>query len=155
MLRKEKKCTPLDCWAVPFLVSRCPWFRNRPWFQNHFFGFRIILGRFWFQNHPVLVAESSLVSESFLSRNMFSPKKHRYISTCSVLMMLIGHLVLSRYWPWWCSALSRWVFPASFGTSAVLEHAQLVMWNDQLNLNNSNDLTLPPDCRWPVREKWA
>ena len=63
MLRKEKKCTPLDCWAVPFLVSRCPWFRNHPWFQNHFFGFRISLGcriigfgfritRFWLQNHP-------------------------------------------------------------------------------------------------------
>ena len=70
MLRKEKKCTPLDCWAVPFLVSRCPWFRNHPWFQNHFFWFQnhswLQNHRFWFQNHPVLVAESSLVSESFL-----------------------------------------------------------------------------------------
>ena len=70
MLRKEKKCTPLDCWAVPFLVSRCPWFRNHPWFQNHFFGFRIILGcriigfgfriiRFWLQNHPWFQNHSS------------------------------------------------------------------------------------------------
>ena len=45
------------------LVSRCLWFRNHPWFQNHFFGFRINLGCriigfgfriiwFWLQNHP-------------------------------------------------------------------------------------------------------
>ena len=45
---KKKKCTPLHCWTMPFLVSRCPWFRNHPWFQNHFF----------------LVSESFLVAES-------------------------------------------------------------------------------------------
>ena len=51
------------------LVSSCPWFRNHPWFQNHLFWFQnhswFRNHRFWFQNQPFLVAESSLVSESF------------------------------------------------------------------------------------------
>ena len=55
MLRKEKKCTPLDCWAVPFLVSRCPWFRNHPWFQNRF----LVSESFLVAESSVLVSESS------------------------------------------------------------------------------------------------
>ena len=67
-----------DCCAVPFLVSRGPWFRNHPWFQNHRFWFQnhpwFQNHRFWFQNHPVLVAESSLVSESFRNHPQLSPR---------------------------------------------------------------------------------
>ena len=118
MLRKEKKCTPLDCWAVPFLVSRCPWFRNHPWFQNHFFWFQnhswLQNHRLWFQNHPVLVAESSLVSESFLILSTYlptwlPPSLHPSIHVHTGVALLNGkhtndllelswHLSLGRAW---------------------------------------------------------
>ena len=99
MLRKEKKCTPLDCWAVPFLVSRCPWFRNHPWFQNHFFWFQnhswLQNRRFWFQNHPVLVAESSLVSESF--RN---PRRRSFYQLFRLVFWLVTLSAVIGFSPW-------------------------------------------------------
>ena len=107
MLRKKKECTPLHCWTMPFLVSRCPWFRNHPWFQNHFFWFQnhswLQNHRFWFQNHPVLDEESSLVSESFRSR-IASPKgfTHFILVSCITVAFYV-----SIFW-WLLYVQFRW-----------------------------------------------
>ena len=114
MLRKEKKCTPLDCWAVPFLVSRCPWFRNHPWFQNHSW---LQNHRFWFQNHPVLVAESFLVSESFLIHlwrciatdgDSSRPLRHSSTQRAGISRLIWAKELLSRIFGWPTEV--RWTF---------------------------------------------